>query len=73
MHSAMLAIFIAGYALIVLEQKTRLNKTAVAILLAVVCWSLLFICFRHHDQSILQALDAHLAEVSAVIFYLQST
>lgn len=40
MITAMILLFIAGYALIALENKTGINKTAIALILCILLWTL---------------------------------
>lgn len=40
MITAIVSIFIVGYLLIAMESRIRINKAAVALLMAVVSWSL---------------------------------
>jgi Na+/H+ antiporter NhaD/arsenite permease-like protein len=43
MESVIIVIFIIGYILITLEHQVRINKTASALLTAVICWTLFII------------------------------
>lgn len=41
MTTAVICIFIVGYIMIAMENVTKVNKSAVALLMAVLCWTLL--------------------------------
>lgn len=66
----MIAVFVIGYILITIEHSTKINKAAIALLMAVLCWSLQF-----GDKTIASALQAstllaHLGDISQIIFFL---
>lgn len=65
MHSLLIAIFGLGYAAIILEYYIKINKTAVALFLAVVCWT---INFMHGGD--LPGLSHYLADIAQIIFFL---
>jgi NhaD family Na+/H+ antiporter len=58
-------IFIVGYLAIIFEHNLKINKTASALLMAVLCWTLVFL--HHPDQ---EALGHRLDDVSQIIFFL---
>jgi NhaD family Na+/H+ antiporter len=58
-------IFVIGYIAIIFEHKLNINKTASALLMAVLTWMILFI---HHEE--IHALGEKLNEVSQIIFFL---
>ena len=65
--------FIIGYAFIALEAVTRINKAAVAILMCVVCWTLL--ALGHEglhlpDFSLGEAIERNLGEAGTTLFFL---
>lgn len=66
----MVAVFVVGYSLITIEHTTKINKAGIALLMAVLCWSLQFgdktIPTDKHVASLLE----HLAEISQIIFFL---
>lgn len=66
----MALVFIIGYAMIVLEQYTHVNKSAVAILAAIVCWGLQFCCSGVDYESNLHILHEYTADASQIIFFL---
>ena len=72
-------VFVAGYVLIALESATHINKTAIALLMCVACWTLYII----HPAEYLPGLTAdllpsrinsvienHLGNVSTTLFFL---
>lgn len=66
----MIATFVVGYALITIEHITRINKTSIALLMAIICWFLQFINIQESKESNLLYLSEHLANISQVIFFL---
>ncbi len=65
-------IFIIGYAAISLEHPLRINKTASAVLLAVVCWILYIMSGSTDHESVLHELSEHLAGIAGILFFLMA-
>ena len=55
-------LFISGYILIALEHQTRINKSAIALLLGTLLWTLI----PHTDNEIIN----HLGDTAEILFYL---
>ena len=70
MNILMILIFVFGYIAIALENKIRVNKAAIALLVAVFCWGFNFIENFPPDEASLHRLIEHLGEISQVIFFL---
>ena len=67
MIAALICIFIVGYVLIAMENWTRINKTAVALLMAVFSWVLLY--WAHGDSvETVSAFTKALGETSLIHF-----
>lgn len=64
-----IVIFVIGYSLIALENITKVNKTCIALLMYVVCWSVYMIA-GNYDGEILSAFSRHLAETCETILFL---
>ena len=64
----MIATFILGYFAITIEHVTKINKTSIALLMAIVCWVLQFISQVETHENNLSFLAEHLASISQVIF-----
>lgn len=65
--------FIIGYAFIAIEAVTKINKAAVAILMCVVCWTLLALGYeglRIPDFSLGEAIERNLGEAGTTLFFL---
>jgi NhaD family Na+/H+ antiporter len=63
-------VFVIGYIFITFEHYTKINKTTIALLMAVICW---VIQFEHPvitKQENLGFLTHHLANISQVVFFL---
>ena len=69
MTSVILCIFIAGYALIALEGWTKVNKSAVAILMAVLSWTLYYWESGGSAENV-SAFTKGLGETSEILFFL---
>ncbi len=63
-------VFIIGYALITFEHYTKINKTTIALLMAVICWVLQFAHSGVTKEENLVFLGHHLANISQVVFFL---
>lgn len=69
-NTLIVAVFILGYAAIAIEHVVKINKTSVALLMAIVCWVLQFVSGdASHDHNV-HYLNKHLADISQVIFFL---
>ena len=69
MNILMVLIFVFGYIAIALENKLKVNKAAIALLVAVFCWGFNFIENFPPDEASLHNLIEHLGEISQVIFF----
>ncbi len=66
-------IFVAGYLAIAFEHPLKINKTATALLTAVLCWTLLVFAqpsTEVYQQFIDTTLAHHLSETAAILFFL---
>ncbi len=65
----LLLVFFIGYIAITFEGVLKINKSAIALVTAVLCWSL--IIFDTPDKNIvLESLSHHLSEISEILFFL---
>ena len=69
MTTAILCIFIAGYALIALENWTKINKSAVSLLMAVLSWTLYY-CGAGASAENISTFTETLGETSEILFFL---
>jgi len=70
LYPLILTVFGLGYLAIIFEHIIKVNKTAVALLIAVLCWVIYFgTTLAPHDQDIL-LLGKHVSDVSQIIFFL---
>ena len=69
MTTALICIFIAGYLLIAIENWTKINKTAVSILMAVISWTIYFHIDGATSENI-SAFTRSLGETSEILFFL---
>lgn len=79
MYVAIIIVFVLGYFFIAIEDKLKINKTATALLTAVLCWILLVIGRDYYFPSIAdpesfqiisEALLEHVGEISEILFFL---
>lgn len=60
-------VFVLGYLAIILEYYIKVNKTAVALLIGTICWTIYMSCKNLSD---LYDLGHHVSEISQIIFFL---
>ncbi len=63
-------VFLIGYAAIIFEYNVKVNKTAVALFIAVACWTIYFLIGKNDLQSDLSILGKHVSDTSQIIFFL---
>lgn len=62
--------FVIGYFFITIEHYVKINKTSIALMMAILCWVFQFANqFTSHENN-LSSLHEYLADVSQVIFFL---
>lgn len=69
---SMLAVFVFGYLAIIFEYYIKVNKTASAMIMAVITWSILFIFFGQSPLLKDEIVDETIGRASQVIFFLLS-
>ena len=69
MTIAIIFIFIVGYILVAMENVTKINKAAVSLLMAVLCWTLFYIGFGASPEHV-SAFTKALGETSEILFFL---
>lgn len=69
MTTEIIIVFVLGYVLIALESVTRINKTAVSLLMCSIILTLYAIS-RIGDESINKAIEIDLGEASSTLFFL---
>jgi Na+/H+ antiporter NhaD/arsenite permease-like protein len=65
----LLTIFFVGYVLITLEHTIHINKSAIALITAVLCWTILVLNPTSKDVS-LESLGHHLSSIAEIVFFL---
>ncbi len=65
-----LIVFAIGYLGIIFEHSIRINKTAVALTIAALCWSIYFLGSGLPITEDLSVLGHHLSDISQIIFFL---
>lgn len=66
----MILVFIFGYTFITLEHLTRINKTTVALLMAIGCWTIQFSNQSWLPQENTHFLGEHVGNISQVVFFI---
>jgi Na+/H+ antiporter NhaD/arsenite permease-like protein len=76
MLTAVIATFVIGYLLIVLEHPLKLDKTVPALLAGVICWTFIAIGdlsvvgVTHEIEETKEVLVHHLGEIAQILFFL---
>lgn len=65
-----LCVFALGYAGIIFEHAIKINKSAIGLFIAVVCWVIYLIGSAQPTSMDLHELSEHVASVSQIIFFL---
>lgn len=63
-------VFLIGYALITFEHLTKISKTAIALLMGIICWVLLFYTEACPGKTNTTCFLEHLAGISQIILFL---
>jgi NhaD family Na+/H+ antiporter len=63
-------VFCMGYFAIILEHVINVNKTAIALLIAILCWSIDLVTTHLSSAAHLKALGHHVSDISQIIFFL---
>jgi NhaD family Na+/H+ antiporter len=66
----MIITFIIGYFCITIEHSLKINKTGVAIMMAVLCWMFQFLRVGPHAHHDLTEFGMHIFNISQVVFFL---
>ena len=67
---AMIIVFVIGYFLITTEHLIKVNKATIALIMAVICWTIQFgnPAFLHEEET--KELISYLGNISQIIFFL---
>ena len=69
MITVLIIVFVLGYLTITLEHTIKINKTATALITAVLCWTLI-ISSASNKEIIIEQLSHHLSSISEIVFFL---
>lgn len=67
-----IAVFVFGYFSIIVEHISKINKTATALLIAVLCWGIQFITRMQPLEVQLEELGSYLNHIAQIILFLLS-
>ncbi|MBV1862017.1 MAG: sodium:proton antiporter NhaD, partial [Nannocystaceae bacterium] len=69
-HAAMILVFVLGYGAIIFEHNLRINKGAIALLIAAGLWLLYFTGLAPSEEVATHQLSELLSEVAQIVFFL---
>lgn len=69
MITILILIFTLGYLAITLEHTIKINKSATALMTAVLCWTLI-ISNASNKELVIEQLSHHLSSISEIVFFL---
>lgn len=69
MNILIISIFILGYFAIAFEHPIKINKSAIALLTGVLCWTV-YILFGEEKHEIAEHLTVHIGDLSGILFFL---
>lgn len=67
---SMILVFVLGYIFITLEHITYINKATIALMIAVLCWTIQFLNPAWTWERNHQVLQEHLSDISQVVIFL---
>ena len=71
MTTLIVIVFVVGYLAIALEHPIRIDKSASALLIGVLTWTLLILDHgAHGGTNVLHELEVHLSEIAAIVVFL---
>lgn len=65
-----LVLFLIGYSVIIFEHPLKINKTGIALLTAVLCWTVYFVYSPNSLTKDLSLLGHHVSDVAQIIFFI---
>jgi Na+/H+ antiporter NhaD/arsenite permease-like protein len=69
MTIALVLLFALGYLCITLEEPIGINKTAIALLMGVICWAVVALN-QSESETAVRALAEHLTSIAEILFFL---
>ncbi len=66
----MIIVFVIGYVLITVEHITKVNKTSIALLMAIICWWLQFLNEGCTAETGVECFGQHMNKISQIVFFL---
>ncbi len=65
-----ICVFIIGYLAIALEHNIKINKSAPALIIGVLCWTIYIMMTDKPHHEVFEELNHYLSEISGVLFFL---
>lgn len=72
MESLLIGIFVIGYIFITLEHPLKINKSATALLIGVLVWTVWILMYPGPPEDVTKALDHHLGNAAGILFFLMA-
>ena len=70
MIELIIVVFVVGYLFITVEDKTEVNKSAIALAIGVIAWTLYALSGMKPFEDVESELMHHLSEISSILFFL---
>ncbi len=70
METLLIVIFVVGYLAIVLEHNIHINKSAPALIIGILCWTVYILMADKPTAEIHHELEIYMAEVASILFFL---
>ncbi|MDR1790040.1 MAG: sodium:proton antiporter NhaD [Opitutaceae bacterium] len=70
MQTALIILFLTGYAAIVFEHILKVNKAGVALVMGVLCWTVFILSPGADTEGILHQINEELSDIANVLFFL---
>ncbi|HNA62139.1 MAG TPA: sodium:proton antiporter, partial [Rhabdochlamydiaceae bacterium] len=64
----LIAVFSLGYLAIILEHVVKVNKSAIAMFMAIACWAVFFLLSPEAGTVNLSALNHQVAAIAQIVF-----
>jgi len=70
METLLVVIFVVGYLAIILEHNININKSAPALIIGILCWTVYILMAEKPTAEIHHELEVYVSEVASILFFL---
>ncbi|GAB4340814.1 MAG: sodium:proton antiporter NhaD [Flammeovirgaceae bacterium] len=70
MTALLITVFVIGYLAIALEHNLKIDKSAPALIIGVLCWTIYIVVGHHQPDEVAEHLYHHMGEIAAILFFL---